>query len=99
MFFVKKKNWKIEKRNITFIFKIHLFIYLFLAVLGLPCYTGFSLIAANGPILCGVSLSSWWLHLLQSTGSRAHGLQQAAARGLSSYGSWALECSSCGTRA
>ena len=58
-------------------------------------------------LLC-VGFSLWWLLLLRSTGSRAHGLQQlwhegslVVARGLSSCGSRALErsLSSCGPRA
>ena len=41
-------------------------IYLFLAVLGLPCCAGFSLVAASGVLCVGLSLP--WLLLLWSTG-------------------------------
>ena len=44
------------------------FLNLFLAVLGLPCYTDFSLAAANRLLIAAASLAA-------STGSRAHGLQ------------------------
>ena len=52
-------------------------IYLFLAVLGLCCYAGFSLVVPSGGcsrvVLPG--FSPWWLLSLQSTGSRVHRLQ------------------------
>ena len=54
------------------------FIYLFLAVLGLLCCTGFSLVAEFGDysqLQCAGFLLRWRL-LLQSTGSSAHGLQE-----------------------
>ena len=55
-----------------------LFIFLFLVVLGLRCYEGFSLVAMSGGYslvaLCGFSLR--WLLLLWSMGSRVLGLQQ-----------------------
>ena len=51
------------------------FIYLLLAVLGLRCYTGFSVVAeSEGSSLVAV-FSLWWLFLLQSMGSKVHGLQ------------------------
>ena len=43
------------------------FIYLFLAVLGLPCYAGFSLAVASGLLTAAASL-------VASTGPRAHRL-------------------------
>ena len=78
-----------------FFFLINLFIYLFLAVLGLCCCAWLSLVAASrgySSLWCA-GFSSWWLLLLRSTGSRH--------AGLSSCGSRALECrlSSCGARA
>ena len=45
------------------------FIYLFLAVLGLPCYAGFSLAVASGLLTAAASL-------VASTGPRAHRLPQ-----------------------
>ena len=55
-----------------------IYLCLFLAVLGLHCCTGFSLVAASRSALqfwCeGISFR--WLLFLQSTGSRARGLQQ-----------------------
>ena len=52
--------------------------YLFvLAVLGLCCWSGFSLVAVSGgycPLRC-MGFSLQWLLLLQSTGSRTCGLQ------------------------
>ena len=52
---------------------MYLFLFmLFLAVLGLHCCVGFSLVAASGghsPLQC-LGLSSWWLLLLRSLGSR-----------------------------
>ena len=68
-----------------------LYISLFLAVLGLCCCVGFSLVAGSG----GYSLVMVrWLLLLWSTGSRA-------CAGFSSCGSRALEHrhNSCGTQA
>ena len=54
------------------IFLFFLFAYLFLAALGLQCYTAFSLVAANG----GYSaVAMQWLLLLQNMGSRPHRLQ------------------------
>ena len=61
---------------------------------------GLSLVASSGGYCSlryeGFSLSWLWLLLLRSMGSSV-----VEARGLSSCGSWALECrlSSCGTRA
>ena len=62
-------------------FKIYIYIhtiyFLVLAVLGLCC-TSFSLVAGSGgyfPLKC-MGFSLQWLLLLQSTGSRARGLQQ-----------------------
>ena len=55
----------------------YLFIYLYLAVLSLLCCTGSSLVAVSRgyrSLQC-VGFSLWWLLLLQSTGSRAYGLQ------------------------
>ena len=52
-------------------------IYLFLAVLGLHCCVGFSLVVASRSyslVACS-GFSPQWLHLSRSTGSRAHGLQ------------------------
>ena len=51
-----------------FFFLTILFIYLFLAVLGLHCCAGFSLVAVR-------SFSFQWPLLSQSAGSRALGLQ------------------------
>ena len=76
-----------------FFFLIILFIYIFLAVLGLHCCTGFSpAVAIGGSLLvvvCGL--------LMVVTRCRAQALEHA---GLSGCGSWALEhgFSSCGTR-
>ena len=76
-------------------FLINLFIYSFLAVLGLCCCVGFPLVLVSGgysSLRCtGFSLR--WLLLLWSTGSRRVGF--------SSCGAQALErrLSSCGARA
>ena len=69
------------------VFLTILFIYLFLAVLGLCCCAGFSLVAVSGLLVAE------WLLLLQSLDSRHEGF--------SSCGSRALEhrLSSCGDRA
>ena len=80
-----------------------LFVYLFLAALGLCCCAwAFSSCSESGwgysSLRCtGFSLR--WLLLLWSTGSRHTG-SVVVVRGLSSCGSWALEhrLSSCGTR-
>ena len=81
--------------NYYYFLKFIYLIYLFLAVLGLCCCVGFSVVAASGgysSLRCaGFSLR--WLLLLLSTGSRR--------AGFSSCGSRVLECrsSSCGARA
>ena len=45
-----------------------IFIYVFLAVLGLCCCMGFSLVMESERLLtdCGVGASHWWLLLLQT---------------------------------
>ena len=63
---------------------------------------GLSLVVASrgySSLQCA-GFSLWWLLLLQSTGTRHVG-SVVVARGLSSCGSWALECrlSSCDARA
>ena len=87
---------------LDFFKKINLFIYLFLAALGLGCYSRVFLAAASGDYssLQCVGFSLWWLLLLWSTGSRHAGSVVVAHR-LSSCGSQALErrLSSCGARA
>ena len=74
-------SWQVTQMGYTFfLFKAHLllkiFIYLFLAVLGLCCL-GFSLVVVSGgySLLQCSGFSLWWLLLLQSTDFRAHGLQ------------------------
>ena len=76
-------------------FKINLFIYLFLAVLGLHCCTRLSLVGLVGAILC---CSGFSCCRAQALGVQA---SVVVAHGLSSCGSWALECrlSSCGAGA
>ena len=56
------------------IFEFYLLHYLFLAVQGLCCCTGFSLWQVGAPLCCTAGVSLCWL-LLQSMGSRAHGVQ------------------------
>ena len=74
-----------------------------LVVLGLYCCTSFYAVAVSRDYswsqCTGFSLQR--LHLLRSTDSRAHGLQQFQLCGLHTFSSWALEHrhSSCGTRA
>ena len=79
--------------------KFYLFIYLFLAVLGLCCCMWLSLVAVSGATLrCGAQAS----HCggFSCCGARTVGSQASVvvAHGLSSCGSWALErrFSSCG---
>ena len=68
------------------------FIYLLMAVLGLRCCAGLSLVAASGgySLLRCVGFSLQWILLLRSMGSRR--------KGFSSCGTWALDhrLSSCG---
>ena len=77
--------------------KIIYFMYLFLAVLGLHCCVGFSIVTASSgyslAMIHGFSLQG--LLLLQSMASRA-----LCAYGLSSCSSWTLEhrLSSCGAQ-
>ena len=75
-------------------FFLSLFIYLFLAALGLHCYVGFSLVAVSG----GYSLVAVF-RLLITVAFLAVGMG-SRPRGLSSRGSWALEhrLNSCGAR-
>ena len=54
-------------------FKI--FIYLFLAGLGLHCLKSFSLVVASGPTLLLQCSGFLWLLFLQSPGSSMRGLQ------------------------
>ena len=63
-----------------------MFIYLFLSLLGLHCCMGFSLVTVNGGyfLVAGHKPLIAVDFLLQSTGSRAHGLQYLLAHGLSS---------------
>ena len=57
-----------------FLLKNYVCIYLFMAVLGLPCWEGvFLVVVSRGFSYWGFSL--WWLLWSQSMGSRAHGLQ------------------------
>ena len=85
------------------LFFLNLFIYLFLAALGLPCWTrafsscgerGLLFVAVQGLLIAVASLV---------VEHRALGAQASVvvARGLSNCGSWALErrLSSCGARA
>ena len=71
---------------VFFLKQIYLF---FLAVLGLCCLAGFPLVAESR----GYSWMLWWLLLLQSTGSRACGLNScgfpALEDRLSSWDAWA----------
>ena len=83
-------------------FKEFYFSLYFLAVLGLHCCVGFSLVAASGGYSscdAGVFLLRWPFSLW-SVGSRVRGLQELVACGLGSCDSWALEhrLSSCGPR-
>ena len=63
--------------NLCCIWKIILFIHLFLSVLGLHCCIDFSTVAASGTTLSlqRAGFSFQWLLLLLSTGCRAWGLQ------------------------
>ena len=76
----------------VFFFKyLHLFLcyingigfYLFMAVLGLHCCAGFSLVVVSGGLL-----SLLWLLLVWSTGSRTVGLQQLGRTGLRAPVQW-----------
>ena len=54
--FISSFNYREEKTLVSLFFKKQfLFIYLFLAMLGLHCYTGFSLVGVRGG--CGVQTS------------------------------------------
>ena len=67
---------------------IFYFIYIFLAVLGLISCSGFSLVVVSrGYSLVAVKgFSLQWFLLLQSTGSRARGLQKLQLSGLVALG-------------
>ena len=61
---------------------INVFIYLFLAALGLRCCGGLSLVAASGgysSLQCA-GFSLWWLLLLQSMGCRRAGFSSCGTR-------------------
>ena len=66
----------------------YLFIYLFLAMLGLHCFVRLFLVVMSRDysLFWCVGFSLWWLLLLQSTGSRHTGfsscVSQALERGL-----------------
>ena len=97
---VPLKGHHIPKR--TLLSLKDLFIYLVLAVLGLFCCVGFSLVAESGDYSLAVVLG---LHLVSSLAAelKLEGtwVSGVAARGLSCCGSQALErrLNSCGTRA
>ena len=57
-------------------------IYLFLAVLGLSCCVGFSLVSARGGYCLVAGFSLRWLLSLQSTVSRLHGLSSCGYQAL-----------------
>ena len=79
-FFKKKKKELVALPPPPFFFLV----YLFLVALGLHCCLGFSLAVACGYLTAVASLVA--VHGVQ--GMRVSG---AAAHGLSSFGSWALE--------
>ena len=81
--------------NLTQIFFLYV-IYLFLAVLGLYCYVGFSLVAVSELRLL-FSSSAWASNCGSFSCCRARALGRA---GVSGCGSWAPEYkfNSCGTR-
>ena len=88
---------------ISFFLKINLFIYLFFDCVGSSFLCmGFLYLQRAGATLCCSARASYCsgFSLLQSTGSR-HAAAVVVARGFSSCGSWALECSlsSCDARA
>ena len=88
--------------NSFYIIFLNLFIYLFLAALGLrPCARAFSSCGEWGLIL--VAVHRLLIAVASCCRARALGTQASVvvAHGLSSCGSWALEhrLSSCGTRA
>ena len=85
----------------SYFFSDFLFIYFWLCWVFIAA-RGLSLVAGSrgySSLWC-VGFSWRWLLLLRSTGSR-HAGSVVVAHGLSSCGSWALECrlSSCGTQA
>ena len=76
-----QRPWEVPPRT-----SLLLFIYLFLAVLGLRCCSGFSLVAASGvhSSLRSTGFSLRWLLLLQSLGCRRVPASAAAAQHLGS---------------
>ena len=76
-------NYK-QKKHIKYIVLLlkNQLIYLFSAVLGLRCHTGFSPVTVSGEYsLLHVAFSLWWLLQSQSRGSRVHRLQQVWCMG------------------
>ena len=63
---------------LLFLFLCFKFFFLFLALLDLCCCSGFSLVLSSGgySLAAVLGFSSRWLPFLQSTGSRARGLQR-----------------------
>ena len=63
--------------HLRYLSKLKNYLFTFLAVLGLRCRVGFSLVAVRRSTLKWLytGFSSQWLLLLQSTGCRARGLQ------------------------
>ena len=95
-------NSSIIEVNVFFFLLINLFIYLFLAVLGLRCCArAFSSCGKRATLRCGARASH--CRGFSCCRARALGAQASVvvARGLSSCGLWALELrlGSCGTRA
>ena len=66
----------------SFFQKINLFIYLFMAVLGLRCCAQAFLVAGSGSysLLRCMGFSSQWLLLLRSVGSRRAGFSSCGTR-------------------
>ena len=89
---MRKKKTYLEPLSVR-IFFFNNFIYLFLAVLGLPCWEGFSLAAPSG----GYSLVA--VQASQCRGVSCRGAWALRHKGFSSCSMWALQVQLLGSRA
>ena len=84
LYYLTFRKLKASLSNLQLMSHLFKIMYWFLAVLGLCCWEGFSLVAGSRGLLSSCRLPMQWLLLLRSTASRAcrlHQLQHVGSRG------------------